>query len=157
MKFVNLQWPSTQSKPSFAWNCRLWGSWGLVQLKHVEISLHWFRFSSGNLCLVKIAIKSCWISKCPALIWTDSTAESCGMLLSKLKQVPNQQTIHGKSHEKIHTNLALPGCARDSGSSCWCGSQISWEEGLIWGQPVLDLNVAKRCFIRVLCIGAFPG
>lgn len=23
MKFVNLQWPSTQSKPSFAWNCRL--------------------------------------------------------------------------------------------------------------------------------------
>ena len=28
----------------------------------------------------------------------------------------------------IHTNLAPPGCARDSGSSCWCGSQISWDE-----------------------------
>ena len=88
---------------------------------------------------------------------------------SKLKQVPNQQTIHGQIIKKIHdvhgfmhvllqfvhmfiscskvlnschSNLALPGCARDSGSSCWCGSQIPWDECLIWGHPVSYVDPA---------------
>ena len=132
-----------------------WFSWSMMKFHFIDSVF----LGEFFVIMLKIAIKCCWISKCQALNRFNDWILR-GMLPTQKAETGAKPANYPwkKAWEKSmmfmhvvtvclyvhlvfqsfqHTNLAPPGCTRDSGTSCWCGSQIPWDECLIWCHPVL--------------------